>query len=78
MPEDLSALSTETLLDALKARFDCLVFAGIRILSEEEVSWVIRMHGDDFRVIGLSTELLHSARQQLSRNSFEDPEALPL
>ena len=77
MDQDLSVLSTETLLEALRARFDCMVFAGMRALSEGEMSWVMKAYGDDFRVIGLTSELLRSVRQDLSRNSHGDPEATP-
>ena len=72
--DDLSLLSTDDLLDALKARFDHMIFAGIRLTGhardEQQTAW----NGHYLWCQGLATTLIRDL-QDAERSELDDDAA---
>jgi hypothetical protein len=81
MPADLELFSTEDLMAELYARYDCVVFAGLRDLNQQEQDSDFGFAGGATTAKGLCGDLLDYIKAQQTipqppreREAWEDAE----
>lgn len=63
-PQDLDLVETDVLIEALKRRYDFMIFMGRKIIGANGISITKRrFHGDTFMCVGLCTNLADALNQ---------------